>query len=274
MNSPEKRLSEPLDDQPLSAEDSPASLTALQESIKRLVTAVTSGQNCGESFAKLNPDGSWVKTSRGSVQANLDGSSEEYCETWPKWGIVRDGVAGKLPMLERRTTENAYSLLPTILGASENPAAHGQSNGGFKQKINRLLAMCPTPTARDHKDTGENTNYQKLAKKSKLSGTIAMLPTVTATTANCTSLGINFEKRKEKGHLDGIIGCSRGLMLQPAFVEWMMGFPLNWTDLTDIPMLLYQDVKEQTVCVVSEMPSCRSKSTRSSKQSQNLKRQG
>jgi len=27
------------------------------------------------------------------------------------------------------------------------------------------------------------------------------------------------------------IGQKTGLRLQPSFVEWMMGFPLNWTSL-------------------------------------------
>ena len=39
--------------------------------------------------------------------------------------------------------------------------------------------MFPTPAARDYKDTGENTDYEKLAKKSKLSGAVKseMYPT-------------------------------------------------------------------------------------------------
>jgi hypothetical protein len=42
------------------------------------------------------------------------------------------------------------------------------------------FSSLPTPTARDYKDTGPNTNYEKIAEKRKLAGTIAMLPTPTA----------------------------------------------------------------------------------------------
>ena len=54
--------------------------------------------------------------------------------------------------------------------------------------------MWPTPTARDHKDTGVNTNY---------------------------------EKAKKKGRLAGHAGGS----LNPTWVEWLMGYPKGWTDL-------------------------------------------
>jgi hypothetical protein len=54
--------------------------------------------------------------------------------------------------------------------------------------------LVPTPTARDHKDTGVNTNY---------------------------------EKAKKKGRLAGHAGGS----LNPTWVEWLMGYPSGWTDL-------------------------------------------
>ena len=50
------------------------------------------------------------------------------------------------------------------------------------------------------------------------------------------------------------LGKNHGLKLQPAFAEWMMGFPEGWTALD-----------------ASEMPLSHSKSIRSSKQSQTSK---
>ena len=211
-------------DQPSSVEDSPASLIRVQENAERLVMSVTSGRNCGESFAKLNRDGFWVKTSQDSVQVRMDGSLVEYCETWPRWGMLLGGVVGKLRMSERRTTENGSLLLPTC-------------------------------AARDHKDSGPNTDYRKLSKKCKLSGRIAMLPTVTTPRPHDSekTAGVYIPSQNQVD-LTVILGKNHGLKLQPAFAEWMMGFPPGWTALS-----------------VSEMPSSRSKSTRSSKQSQKSK---
>ena len=214
--------------------DSHASPTALQENVKLLAMSVISGRNCGELFAKLNPDGFWVKTSQDSVHVRMDGSLVEFCETWPRWGMSLGGVVGKLPMSEPHTTENGSSLLPTILGASTNPAAHGQSNGTFKQEINRRLATLPTPNARDYKDTGVNTDYRKLAGKSKLAGKIAMLPTVTTPRPHDTekTAGVYTESQNQKD-LTYALGKNHGLKLQSAFAEWMQGFPIGWTDLED-----------------------------------------
>lgn len=57
-----------------------------------------------------------------------------------------------------------------------------------------LPALLPTPTMRDYKDTG------------------------------------NMENTKEHHLLGRTLGKRAGLRLQPAFVEWMMGFPVGWTD--------------------------------------------
>jgi hypothetical protein len=58
------------------------------------------------------------------------------------------------------------------------------------------LTRVPTPTARDYKDSGPNTNYEKARKKGRLAG-------------------------------------SAGGSLNPTWVEWLMGYPKGWTDLKD-----------------------------------------
>ena len=73
---------------------------------------------------------------------------------------------------------------------TENIRNRGTQRGKLEEKV----AMMPTPTARDHKDTGANTNY---------------------------------EKAKKKGRLAGHAGGS----LNPTWVEWLMGYPKGWTDL-------------------------------------------
>jgi hypothetical protein len=66
-------------------------------------------------------------------------------------------------------------------------------------KLRDVMEMYPTPTARDWKDTGINSNYKRMAEKSILSGTVMM-------------------KQKKVGG-----------KLNPEFVEFLMGYPLNWT---------------------------------------------
>jgi hypothetical protein len=64
--------------------------------------------------------------------------------------------------------------------------------------------LLPTPTARDHKDSGEKVNYEKLAKKSRLAG-------VLVTQCSAQNGGATY--------------------LNPFFLEEMMGYPVGWTEL-------------------------------------------
>jgi hypothetical protein len=83
------------------------------------------------------------------------------------------------------------------------------------------VVMWPTPNARDHKDAGANVNWEKLAKKSKLAGAV-MWPTPHA---NChTGAG-----HAAQGGVN--TQTAVGGSLNPAWVEWLMGYPKNWTEV-------------------------------------------
>ena len=91
----------------------------------------------------------------------------------------------------------------------------------------------------------------------KLRDQIAMLPTPNAFDArseNGWEMGSEGDRNKKEHTLPKAVGISRGLKLQPAFVEWMQGFPIGWTDLKH-----------------SETPLSRRSHTRSSRQSVRLK---
>lgn len=90
-----------------------ASRTALQESVKRLVTSVICGRKCGALLEKLNPDGSWEKTCGDYCQVKMDGFPAESCGTLPIWGMMSDGELRALPQLEPHIDESGWRLLPT-----------------------------------------------------------------------------------------------------------------------------------------------------------------
>jgi len=73
--------------------------------------------------------------------------------------------------------------------------AHG---GGQGKSLRTDIAMLPSPKARDWKGKTQRGNY---------GDTQDALPNALEN------------------------GTRTGLKLQPNFVEWMMGFPQNWTDL-------------------------------------------
>ena len=98
---------------PYSQEVSRANHTALQENVWRLVTSVTCGENLHGSFAKLSRNGLWLKTYQGYCQVSMEGFSDEFSETWPRWGMMLDGECFRHFMPAWNTSAREYALLPT-----------------------------------------------------------------------------------------------------------------------------------------------------------------
>jgi hypothetical protein len=72
-----------------------------------------SDQECGEkwrgSFVKYNPDSSSWKTH----QCSLLGDLEEFSETWPQWGLMRNGECWERQMLAQTIKETESGLWET-----------------------------------------------------------------------------------------------------------------------------------------------------------------
>jgi hypothetical protein len=72
-----------------------------------------SNQECGEkwhgSFVKYDLDSSLWKTH----QCSLLGDLESFSETWPRWGLMRDGECWEQQTLAHRTSETESGFLPT-----------------------------------------------------------------------------------------------------------------------------------------------------------------
>jgi len=70
-------------------------------------------RECGEkwraSFTKYDPDLSLWKT----PQYSLLGDLEPFSETWPQWGLMRDGECWEQQTLEQNIRGTGYGLLPT-----------------------------------------------------------------------------------------------------------------------------------------------------------------
>lgn len=131
---------------------SPANRTALQESVWRLVTSVTSGERCGESFASFAPDGSLLKMSSDCFQVSMDGSFPAFSGTFPTWGILSDGVCYRLPPWEPYTGASGSRLLPTPtanlwLGYDGRTASHFCGKMTVSRpsgvRVSQTLNTCP-----------------------------------------------------------------------------------------------------------------------------------
>ena len=159
-----------------------------------------SDQECGEkwrgSFVKYDLDTSLWKTHQCSLLGDLD----EFLETWPQWGLMRDGECW-----EQRTLEQSI---------------RGTESG-----------LLPTPNARDWKDSQTAGN-----RKSPGLGVVAHWPTP-RTKGMCGGTGswvlLNKNTTVEEARL---MGAGNGGQLNPTWVEWLMGWPVGWTDLKPLAM--------------------------------------
>lgn len=175
----------------------------------------TSGQTCLGLSKNVNRLGSLEKT----LVDILNSVSTPYYRTWrvkvtPLGRLVfqlrasaptiKENESGSLPIQIWRTPDNMAggSNLPGIQKALDQ--GHLKRPSGHPIQIRlmdqvrepRLWEKVPTPTARDYKDAGPNSNYEKMRQKGRLAGTA-------------------------------------GGSLNPTWVEWLMGYPTGWTDLKD-----------------------------------------
>lgn len=86
--------------------------------------------------------GSFARLVRGSSswrtrQCSLLGDSEEYSETWPEWGLMRDGECSALTQLARHSTEHesGYWQTPTT---RDGKGQCGKGNRKKRGKNGRL----------------------------------------------------------------------------------------------------------------------------------------
>ena len=225
----------------LSAEDFRAKMLAQQ--VKELVSLIVKGTLpapvFGESipglFASLSQDGSWQKTCAGYSQSLLPGfggeDSELYSETWPKWGIVLDGHAMELPMLERRMNESECLLWHTS-DCSDRRSPKSKQQG----VNNQVKAYWRTPQSHNGAQGPKSKMfYEKCLKTGQSAITLVdqvkNWPTPAArdsrsNSAKHLSTGHHINQLANKVKLNKTEG-----QLNADWVELLMGLPIGWTDI-------------------------------------------
>ena len=169
--------------------------------------------NSSESFAWYDQNLSSWRTSQRSLITDW----ELYTESWPRQASIVNMRAYLQVHWEPVTNVIDSGLLPTPVASDVQGGIQKNvqyKNGHFfrenKQgvrwgvKLRDAVSILPTPTARDYKDSGENMNYKKAAKKRRLTGVIV-------------------ESR--------LTQTGKDTNLNPHFVEEMMGYPIGYTDL-------------------------------------------
>ena len=184
--------------------------TCLQEvsHVKTLVTpesvrgSTANARGCGQSTPELLASFDPATSSWRTSQLCLGGDLAEFSETWPRSGLMRNGIAYRLPPLAPLTGGIESGLLPTPTDASKGG---GSSRSGARINETPTLqgmarkGMWPTPSASDWKNRG--------------------------------GFGAAAVQRRAAIGKQIMLSMVAGGALNPTWVEWLMGFPLAWTAL-------------------------------------------
>ena len=193
------------------------------------------GQECGERWqgllARLDQNTLLWKI----PQCSLLEDSEQSLEIWPRWGTMRNGVCWEQPTLELHINEIESGLLPTPT-ASSMPC-EGTVRIMRKQWLegNYTLAEASAIAGRDvRKSQGKVKAYPTPDANMGNRGTQAEW-TAIRKSGHSAQYPLNQALRD----LTGKIGKPN-----PTWTEWLMGWPMQWTDLKPLEMDKYHFVQQ------------------------------
>jgi hypothetical protein len=189
---------------------------------------------CGKkwhgSFVKYDLDSSLWKTH----QCSLLGDLEPYSETWPRWGLMRDGECWEQPMLALHTKETESGLWPTPVSDDTGQRKKKYAQGGTPLSLAVNTWPTPTTSTGGPQMMGDQVRPSGHKGSNNLAGAVQRFPTPRArdykdgeTIPPSRKLNPQLATLGQKVIIEG----STGGTLNPMWVEWLMGWPLGWTDL-------------------------------------------
>ena len=202
-----------------SVEATPASHLARQDIDEERTTLDTCSLGCLKPLADYDPDTqSWKMFGDISLWEGA-----RSLEALPPSGMTVNGNLYQLPRRVRRTLENECLLLPTPTAVTRpmegnvrlyraqveaGQMTEAEANAILGKSVwdaqGKLPARFPTMSASGMGNTGSQQMLQSLVENGLLT---------------------DLEKRQ--------MTAGNGGKLNPTWVEWLMGFPLGWTDLED-----------------------------------------
>ena len=230
------------------------------------------GLNLQESLAKYDPATHSWRTRQCSLFEDLG----ECLETFPKSGMMQNGVLWELTMLELPTSERECGFWRTpdtsaggVVSDKQleelangnwkrpsgsqkqlrlqdqvreprlwpTPNCSGMDGGSNSRKANKKRGihqrLYPTPTRSDDKGRGTNSKQQGLPEIVR-----KLYPTPTCHDAKAK---LSLSQNHQNGLGEVVHGGMTTLptktaRLNPNWVEWLIGWPIGWTDLKPLGM--------------------------------------
>ena len=233
-------------------------------------------QVCGNtwqgSLARLDPNTLLWRTAQCSLLEDLELS----LQTFPRWGLMQNGALYPLPMLvqtingkesglepnnetffhtpnttgmdggsnSRKALKKRMWLTPRVLEVDESPENFrrrmnskrpNDRKDGFGSLTMQVKAIQKLPTP-DASSRGPTKNYDPKAKSQSgrtLQSFVAKWPTPMSTEHKANR---QTRENHQNGLTQAVLATESGGQLNPTWVEWLMGWPLGWTDLKPLVM--------------------------------------
>ena len=241
--------------------DSPANLSPWLESKKEKMMIATFGRRCEELSENLRRVGLSVRMYLESCELPLP----MLYRTWSVSDITSRCLLLRLRLSVRSTGESEFSLWPTVTTMDHLPAKSEEAlmreasvaRPGRSRPANlrdcvtpESMAMWPTPTVMDSKGLERRLRKDATGTRSVLlSQKVALVEDQRRmyATPQARDFRTGQIERWADPKRSRNLNDQCGGQLNPTWVEWLMGFPIGWTELS-----------------ASETPSAPSKPIRSS----------
>lgn len=205
------------------------------------VSAADSGLKWRGSFAKYDPSESKWKT----AQCSLLGDSEEFSETWPRWGSMRNGESFLRPIPALPICASASGLWQTPVADDAIERTAGKWNSRGEPKLSAEAKLWPTPTRSDGMG---GPGHSGRAGGLNLRTAVKSWPTPCASASKGSSpaaLTRKSGKDRSNDRIDHAVMALDGGQLNPEWVEWLMGWPIGHTALEPLETARYQEWLQQ-----------------------------
>ena len=184
----------------------------------------TFGLKCCELSENLRRVGSSVRTYLESCEL----PPGTWCRIWSAKVMTSRCLILKLRLSERCTDVKEWHLWPTpdTWGGNDGTKTRKALKGRHALSLNHAVVLWPTPTQMDYKD-GTAQSCRNVPENGLLGRAVhnrTLYPTPRAQSATGKSDPPN---RQGGADLQSVVGGQ----LNPTWVEWLMGYPLGWTDL-------------------------------------------
>jgi DNA (cytosine-5)-methyltransferase 1 len=120
----------------------------------------------------------------------------------------------------------------TWLDRRERIKAKGINGNGMGMPLGIAVQLFPTPRAREAGNWQQDNKGRRL-KRITLTGAAKLWPTATARDWRSGKASSETHARNSRPLNEVAAQGQASGALNPTWVEWLMGFPLAWTDLED-----------------------------------------